>query len=102
GERLAALVTALVANVRREPEVFRLYLSLSLERFLSKAAARTLRELGEPLEAYLAAARRIFEELGSPDPDLDALIFRSALLGIFLRFSRAMEEIPLEALCDRL
>jgi AcrR family transcriptional regulator len=102
GDRLAAVVNALVARVRREPDVFRLYLSLSLEKSLSRAAARALRELGTPLDGYLAATRRIFEDLGSPDPALDALIFRSSLLGIFLRFSRAMEEIPLEALCSRL
>ena len=101
-ERLKALVEALVANVRREPDTFRLYLSLSLERSLSGTAARSLREAGAPLESYLAAVRAVFRDLGSPDPDLDALLFRSALLGVFLRYVRSMEKVPLERLSSRL
>lgn len=100
--RLKALVEALVANVRKEPDAFRLYLSLSLEKRLSKTAARSLRRAGAPLEAYLAAVRAIFADLGSPDPDLDALLFRSALLGVFLRWVRAIETVPVERLSARL
>jgi AcrR family transcriptional regulator len=102
GDRLAALVDALLTRVRKEPDVFRLYLTLSLERSLSRTAARTLRDLGAPLERYLAACRRVFEDLGSQDPELDALIFRSSLLGLFLRFVRSIEDVPIERLCARL
>jgi hypothetical protein len=75
---------------------------MSLEKTLSRTASRALRELGAPLERYLAAVRGIFVDLGSPDPDLDALVFRSALLGVFLRFVRAIEDVPIEALSNRL
>jgi len=102
GDRLSTLVGALLANIRREPEVFRLYLSLSLEKSLSRTAARALRDLSDPLERYFASVRRIMEDLGSADPDLDVLIFRSALLGIFLRFVRGIEPVPLDNLCARL
>jgi AcrR family transcriptional regulator len=100
--RLAALVDALVTNVRKDPDHFRLYLALSLETSLSKTAARALRELGAPLERYLGAVRGVFEDLGSADPELDALLFRSALLGVSLRFVRAIEEVPIERLCEGL
>ena len=102
GDRLAALVEGLLARVRREPDAFRLYLSMSLDKSLSGAAIRALRNLQGPLERYFEKARRIFEDLGSPDPALDALIFRSSLLGIFLRFVRAIEDVPVERLCARL
>jgi len=102
GDRLAAIVDALLAKVREEPDLVRLYLSLSLERSLSRTAVRTLRDLGAPLERYLAAFRGVFEDLGSQDPELDALIFRSSLLGLFLRFVRSIEEVPIERLCARL
>ena len=46
--------------------------------------------------------RGVFEDLGSAAPELDALLFRSALLGVFLRFVRAIEEVPIERLCEGL
>ena len=99
---VGAALDALLTNVLKDPDLFRLYLALSLETSLSKTAASALRELGAPLERYLGAVRGVFEDLGSADPELDALLFRSALLGVFLRFVRAIEEVPIERLCEGL
>ena len=100
-KRLAALVGMLFAKIREDPDAFRLYLVLSLDKSVSAAGRRAVQGLQARLGRYLAAARGIFEDLGSPDPDLDALLFRSTLLGVFLRYVRAIEDVPIERLSDR-
>ena len=100
--RLAALIEGLLASVQRDPDGFRLYLVLSLQKGLSKTTARTLRDLGGPLSRYFEAVRAVFTDLGSADPDVDALVLRSALLGAFLRLVRGVEDIPIEKVCERL
>jgi len=101
-ERLTQLVGALFSRVIREPELFRLHLSLTLERSLSGVATRSLRRVARSHDTYLAAVRDLCADLGSADPDLDALLLRSALLGVFLRYVRAIEDVPLDRLCSRL
>jgi AcrR family transcriptional regulator len=101
-ERLNGLVAAALGHVRREPDVFRLYLSLSLEKSLAPVAKATLRSLRDPMDRYLEVIRAIFADAGSPDPDLDALAFRSAILGVLLRFVRSIEDLPAERVTGRL
>jgi AcrR family transcriptional regulator len=101
-QRLAALIDALLSQVRRDPDVFRLYLSLTLEKSMAPVAAGFLRAMHAPLARYLEAVRDVFEDLGSDDPDLDALIFRSTLLGLFLRFVRSIEDVPIDLIRPRL
>ena len=100
--RLASIVDALFTHVRKAPEVFRLYLALTLEKSLAPVAARTRRALSGYLESYLGAVRQAFADLGSEDPDLDALLFRSALLGTFIHHVRHFEDVPFDAVRDRL
>jgi AcrR family transcriptional regulator len=101
-ERLHGLVAAAFDYVRREPDVFRLYLALSLEKSLAAVAKATLRSLRDPMDRYLEVIRAIFADAGSPDPDLDALAFRSAILGVLLRFVRSIEDLPAERVTGRL
>ena len=101
-ERLRRLVAAAVDHVRREPDVFRLYLAMSLEKKLAPLAKSTMRSLDEPLSGYLAVIRAIFADAGSPDPDLDALTFRTAILGVLLRFVRSIEDLPVDRVTQRL
>ena len=101
-QRLDALLAAAVDRVRREPDVFRLYLAMSLEKELAPVARSTLRALEAPMGRYLAVFRGIFSDAGSPDPDLDALTFRTAVLGLLLRLVRGIEELPVERMVERL
>jgi AcrR family transcriptional regulator len=101
-QRLAALIDALLSQVRRDPDVFRLYLSLTLEKSMAPVAAGVLRAMHAPLNRYLEVVRDVFADLGSDDPDLDALIFRSTLLGLFLRFVRSIEDVPIDQIRTRL
>lgn len=85
GRRLEVLTDRLIGQVTEEPEAFRLYLALSLEGAGSPALGPALEGLRERMERYLGEVRRLFEELGSPEPPVDALLFRSALLGLCVR-----------------
>lgn len=101
--RLAALIDGLLTKIQQQPDLFRLYLALSMEKSLVEVAARTRRELGAPFERYLAIVRDICADLGSPEPEVDALLLRSALLGVALRHVRGIEgDIPLAEVRERL
>lgn len=101
-ERLALLVDRLLGHVAGDPQVFRLHLMLSLDEALQPLFRRKLAAAREPLERYLRQIRDLLEEVGSTDPDTDAVLLRSALLGILLRLVRGAEEVPLQALRTRL
>ena len=101
-QRLAVLIDALLSQVRRDPDVFRLYLSLTLEKSMAPVTAGALRAMRAPLGRYLETVRDVFADLGSDAPDLDALIFRSTLLGLFLRFVRSIEDVPIDRIRTRL
>ncbi|HSR41460.1 MAG TPA: TetR/AcrR family transcriptional regulator [Longimicrobiales bacterium] len=100
-DRLVALVDGLIEHVRERPALFRLTLALAMDARgpeLGEAGA----SLREPMETYLDRVRGLFEELGSADPEVDAVLFRSALLGLCLRIAAEKEELPLDALKGRL
>lgn len=96
-ERLAAWVDGILDHVASDPGTFRLYLSLSLDGSLSPALQRAIHSQREKLARYLAAVRDFLADLGSPEPDLDALVLRSTLLGLCLRIARPIEPLPIEA-----
>lgn len=100
-ERLAALVDGLIGYVQQEPPAFRLYLSLILQAPAGVMEA-SLEKLREPLESYLDEIHRLFVDLGASDPDTDAALFRSALLGICLRVAMGNERLTTAALRARL
>lgn len=101
-KRLEQLVNVLFSRVRREPEVFRLYLTMSLDPSMRAVASSSMSALQAPLNHYLKAVRDVFADLGSADPDLDAMIFRSTLLGVFLRYVRSIEDVPIRRISARL
>lgn len=101
-ERLHALTAAAVERVRLDPDVFRLYLSMSLERTLAPVAKSVLRAMDAPMAHYLSVFRTIFSDAGSADPALDALTFRTAILGLLLRMVRSLEDLPVDRMIERL
>lgn len=99
--RLEALIDGLVGYVRQEPAAFRLYLSLILQA-PAGLVEDTLQKLREPLERYLGQIHRLFVDLGAADPETDAALFRSALLGVCARIAMGDEQLPTAALRARL
>lgn len=83
--RLELLIEGLIEQVTADPEGFRFYLALSLEEADSPTLELPLRKLRERIDGYLDQVRDLFEELRSEAPAIDALLFRSALLGLCLR-----------------
>ena len=100
-DRLAGLIDGLIQHVVERPAVFRLYLTLTMQTSVG-ARERAGADLREPLEAYLRRIQDLFGELGSSDAEVDALLFRSALLGICLRLAAGETEVPIAALRARL
>lgn len=100
-DRLAELFDGLVEYVRAQPQAFRLYLSLILLA-PTGALAHSLGRLRKPLESYLAQVQRLFVDLGADDPETEAALFRSTLLGLCLRIAMGNEQLPTEALRSRL
>ncbi|MGD8331224.1 MAG: helix-turn-helix domain-containing protein [Acidobacteriota bacterium] len=99
--RLESLIDGLVAYVREEPAAFRLYLSLILQA-PAGLVEDTLEKLREPLDLYLGQVHRLFVDLGATDPQTDAALFRSALLGVCVRVAMGDEQLPTAALRARL
>lgn len=90
--RLELLVDGLLAGVEREPAAFRLYLTLVLQRDPADAKPH-LAPLSERLKHYLEGIRRIFQNLKSNQPEVDALLFRSTLLGLCVRLVSSEEPV---------
>lgn len=99
--RLASLTDDLLRQVARRPEVFRLYLELTMQA-RAGALREAASELRESMEAYLGRVTALFEALGADEPGVDALLFRSALLGVCMRLVVGSEEPDLPALRTRL
>jgi AcrR family transcriptional regulator len=99
--KLAALIDGLLAEVQADPAAFRLYLGLTLQQPTPQLRAAFAR-VEARVERYLRRLNALFVELGSREPRVDAVLFRSALLGICVRVARASENIPIKALRARL
>jgi AcrR family transcriptional regulator len=99
--KLAALAEGLLRQIQREPAAFRLYLSLTLQEPTPRLR-RAFSRIRARLNRYLEGIETLFTELGSKQPQVDAVLFRSAILGIGVRVARASERIPTKALLARL
>ena len=95
-ERLVAWVDGILDHVARDPGTSRLYLALSLDGSLSQVLKEAIHSQREKLARYLDAVRGFLTDLGSPEPELDALLLRSTLLGLCLRMVRPIEPVPIE------
>lgn len=100
-DRLGALIDGLIEQVEADRAVFRLYLSLTFQAN-TEALRRAAADLREPMDVYLGRVREVFDDLGSANAELDAALFRSALLGLCVRIAAGDEELPVAALRTRL
>lgn len=101
-ERLARLLHETVESLRLEPEVFRLYLSISLQPSGNRAVAQAIDRLADRIAVLDAYERALFRELGAPDPELEAVLFRTAVRGMVLEYVTAPSVYPLERVRDYL
>ncbi len=101
-KQIKALIEGFLRDIEREPAAFRLYFSLTLQEEASVALRDALERLQPRVSAYLEGLRRLFVALGSSDPDTDALLLRSTLLGLAFRIARSSEPISIEEAGRRL
>jgi AcrR family transcriptional regulator len=81
-EQLGRILNVVTERVCADPDAHRLYLSLLTQPGRSEAVWKAVLELKPQVEAYYARIERLFAELGSDAPSLDAKLFQFAMNGL--------------------
>lgn len=103
------IVEGALADVQRQPEVFRFYLNLFSQPKLDLSVANASQKLMEEQARQFKVQTTMFEKLGVENPRVRSLYFSSTLQGIMLMYSTYPNAFPLDAVkaqmiaefCDR-
>lgn len=91
------IVEGALADVQRQPDVFRFYLNLFSQPNLDPIAAQSSQKLKDEQARQFEVQTQIFERLGVENPRIRSLYFSSTLQGIMLMFSTYPKTFPLNA-----
>jgi AcrR family transcriptional regulator len=85
-----------LADVQRQPEVFRFYLNLFSQPKLDPIVAKHSQKLMDEQARQFEIQTQMFEKLGVENPKARSLYFSSTLQGIMLMYSTYPQSFPLD------
>ncbi|KAM3095059.1 TetR/AcrR family transcriptional regulator [Phormidesmis sp. 146-35] len=91
------IVEGALADVQRQPDVFRFYLNLFSQPNLDPIAAQSSQKLKDEQARQFEVQTQMFERLGVENPRMRSLYFSATLQGIMLMFSTYPKTFPLNA-----
>jgi AcrR family transcriptional regulator len=97
-EQIRHIVEGALADVERQPDVFRFYLNLFSQPNLDPIAAQSSQKLKEEQARQFEVQTEMFTKLGVENPRVRSLYFSATLQGIMLMFSTYPENFPLAAM----
>jgi AcrR family transcriptional regulator len=97
-EQIRHIAEGALADVQRQPDVFRFYLNLFSQPNLDPVVATSSQKLKDEQARQFEVQTEMFEKLGVENPRVRSLYFSAALQGIMLMFSTYPENFPLEAM----
>jgi AcrR family transcriptional regulator len=97
-KQIRHIVEGALADVQRQPDVFRFYLNLFSQPSLDPIAAQSSQKLQDEQARQFEVQTQMFERLGVENPRVRSLYFSATLQGIMLMFSTYPENFPLEAM----
>jgi AcrR family transcriptional regulator len=97
-EQIRHIVEGALADVQRQPDVFRFYLNLFSQPNLDPIATQSSQKLKDEQARQFEVQTQMFERLGVEKPRVRSLYFSATLQGIMLMFSTYPENFPLEAM----
>lgn len=104
-EKLQRFLDLFCDSVRRDRDLYRLYLTVFLEldylAAVQQAAERSPR-LTRQVAMIRAASRALFRELGAADPEAEVAFFRLLTSGLVAEYIMAPRDFPLEAIKSRI
>jgi AcrR family transcriptional regulator len=96
-EGIRHIVEGALADVQRQPDVFRFYLNLFSQPNLDPIAAQSSQKLKDEQARQFEVQTQMFERLGVENPRMRSLYFSATLQGIMLMFSTYPKTFPLNA-----
>jgi AcrR family transcriptional regulator len=97
-EQIRHIAEGALADVQRQPDVFRFYLNLFSQPKLDPVVAKSSQKLKDEQSRQFKVQTQMFEKLGVKNPRQRSLYFSATLQGIMLMFSTYPENFPLEAM----
>jgi AcrR family transcriptional regulator len=97
-EQIRHIVEGALADVQRQPDVFRFYLNLFGQPNLDPVVAQSSQKLKDEQARQFEVQTQMFAKLGVENPRVRSLYFSATLQGIMLMFSTYPENFPLEAI----
>ncbi len=91
------IVEGALADVQRQPEVFRFYLNLFSQPKFDPIVAKYSQKLMDEQARQFEVQTQMFEKLGVENPTERSLYFSSTLQGIMLMYSTYSKTFPLNA-----
>lgn len=95
-EQIRHIVEGALADVQRQPEVFRFYLNLFTQPRLDPVVAKYSQKLMDEQSKQFQVQTEMFTELGVPNPRQRSLYFSSTLQGMMLMFATYPHTYPLD------
>jgi AcrR family transcriptional regulator len=92
------IVEGALANVQRQPDVFRFYLNLFSQPNLDPIVAQSSQKLKDEQARQFEVQTQMFDRLGIENPRLRSLYFSATLQGTMLMFSTYPQNFPLDAM----
>jgi AcrR family transcriptional regulator len=97
-EQIWHIAEGALADVQRQPDVFRFYLNLFSQPNLDPVVAQSSQKLKDEQARQFEVQTEMFAKLGVANPRVRSLYFSATLQGIMLMFSTYPENFPLEAM----
>lgn len=97
-EQIQHVVEGALADVLKQPDVFRFYLNLFSQPKLDPEVAQSTQKLMDEQARQFEVQTQMFEQLGVDNPRERSFYFSAALQGIMLMFSSYPQSFPLEAI----
>ncbi len=96
--QIRQIIEGALADVQRQPEVFRFYLNLFGQPKLDPVVATSSQKLKDEQARQFEVQTEIFEKLGVTNPRGRSLYFSATLQGMMLMFATYPDNFPLAAM----
>ncbi len=101
-ERIEFLVDFVLHELEENTERLRFINSLYLNKEGVGAIEKAMRDYKDLFDRIFIAERKLFEDLGFSNPELEATFFRSILQGISLEYMLGPKDYPLQIIKEKL
>ncbi len=101
-KRLSFLVDFVLLELIEHTEKLRFYNSLYLNADGVRAIEKAMEKYRDQFERLFQAEKKLYSDLGFPDPEMEATFLRSLLQGISLEYMLGPKDYPLEQMKAKL